>query len=266
MSIQGDALSVVNALVEFRSHNPTADICIVASKLGPTDFQESSGFLDYLDMLAESRIRVDSFLGADGSTRQVMHAKGIVVDDQVLFSTGAVMDTKTITKANFSIELPNQAAKIFQSYVNEAAHGDATHERRAELAAELARLGVIINEPVAGLTYVSRTQDALICGARLNLTLSLSELINPFSTRTLIHCAARGVDVMIQVRGLDAVSLRLLTDAMARYPNLRLEDTNWWEPRPHFNFIVADGAAASYLWSTQRNMVTTDGPSKTGSC
>lgn len=64
--------------------------------------------------------------------------------------------------------------------MNEAVHGDATHERRAELAAELARLGVIINEPVAGLTYVSRAQDALIRGAHLNLTLSLSELIDPF--------------------------------------------------------------------------------------
>lgn len=54
---------------------------------------------------------------------------------------------------------------------------------------------------------------------------------------------------MIQVRELDAVSARLLTDAIAGYPNLRLEDTGWWEPSPHFNVIVADGAAA-YIGSS----------------
>jgi hypothetical protein len=260
LSNQGEASSVVDALVDFRAHHPTADICAIVSKLGPTEFQNSPAFMEFTETLSRNRIRIDTYQGAaDGSIRQVMHGKGIVIDDQVLFSTGAVMDTKPINKYDFSIELPTTAANVFRIYVEEAFHGEATNERRAELAAELARLGVIINDPVAGLAYVSRAQDALIRGARYNLTLSLSELIDPVVTQMLIHRAAKGVEVMIQVRELDEISLRLLRSAMVKHTNLRLEDTSWWEPRPHFNVIIADGRAAyigsSYLWSTQRNML-----------
>lgn len=259
ISNQGDACQVLKALVDFRSHNPAADIRMVVSKLGPTQFQETPEFRQYLDILAHNDIHIDTYAGTHGPTRQVMHAKGIVIDDQVLFSTGAVMDTWPINKSDLSIELPPPAATVFRRYVDEAVHHDATHHRRAELAANLAALGVVINEPVVGLAYISRAQDALIRGAYWNLTLSLSELVDPTMTKLIIHRASSGVDVMIQVRELDAISARLLAVAMSRYPNLRLEDSSWWEPRPHFNAIIADGTAAyigsSYLWSTQRNMV-----------
>ena len=259
MSNQGDAYIVLDALIEFRRQNPAADICVVVSKLGPTEFQESPGFGKYLAVLAANRIKVNDFAGADGPTRQVMHGKAIVIDDKVLFSTGAVMDTRPINKADFSIELPNQAAEVFQRYTDEAIHADANSERRAELAAELASIGVVVNDPVAGLAYISRAQDALIRGARHSLLINMSELIDPAVTQAVIEQAASGVDVTIQVRELDLLSARLLASATTRYPNLRIEDSSWWEPRPHFNVIIADGCAAyvgsSYLWSTQRNMV-----------
>ncbi|KAF7544676.1 hypothetical protein G7Z17_g9762 [Cylindrodendrum hubeiense] len=259
MSNQGDASGVLSALVDFRHQNPNANMTIVVSKLGPTDFQETPEFRTYIDILASNRIFVDTFTGVDGPTRQVMHAKGIVIDHEVLFSTGAVMDTWPINKGDFSIELPPTAAVLFQRYTNEAIRGDATPERRAELAAELASCGVVINDPVAGLTYISRVQDALIRGASRELFVSISELVDPVMTQMLLDRVANGVDVTIQVRELDPVSIKLLMDALVLYPNLRLEDSSWWEPRPHWNTIIADGKTAylgtSYLWPTQRNML-----------
>lgn len=260
MSNQGDARPVLDALVDFRIQNSDAEISIVASKLGPTEFQESPEYQRYLKILADNDIHVNMFTTPAGGPRQVMHAKGIIIDTHVLFSTGAVMDTRPIDKADFSIELPPAAAEAFQRYTDEAIHEDATDERRAELASELASLGVVINDPVAGLTYISRAQDALIRGASRRLMVSISELVDPRVTQTLIERAANGLDVHLQVREVDPASAVLLTDAILQYPeNLRVEDTSWWEPRPHFNTIVADGDAAylgtSYLWPTQCHMV-----------
>lgn len=259
MSNQGDAREILNALVDFRIQNPDAEMSIVASKLGPTEFQESPEYHTYLRILEENKIHVNMFTTADGPTRQIIHAKAIVIDEKVLFSTGAVMDTKPINKADFSIELPPPSAVVFQRYTDEAIHGDATDERRAELASELASLGVVINDPVAGLTYISRAQDALIRGASRQLMLNISELVDPVMTQTLIDRAESGVDVNIQVREVDPASALLLADAILRCSNLRVEDTSWWEPRPHFNAIIADGTSAymgtSYLWPTQCHMV-----------
>lgn len=259
MSNQGDAGGVLDALLDFRIQNPHAEMSIVASKLGPTEFQESPEYGKYLKVLADHDIRVDMFTTPEGGTRQVMHAKGILIDAHVLFSTGAVMDTKPIDKADFSIELPPTAAKAFQGYMHEAIHNNATDERRAELASELASLGVVINDPVAGLTYISRAQDALIRGASRELIVSISELVDPTMTQILIDRAAHGVDILLQVREVDPTSLALLAQAILRYSNLRVEDTSWWEPRPHYNIIVADGDSAylgtSYLWPTQCHMV-----------
>lgn len=259
MSNQGDAGGVLDALLDFRIQNPHAEMSIVASKLGPTEFQESPEYGKYLKVLADHDIRVDMFTTPEGGTRQVMHAKGILIDAHVLFSTGAVMDTKPIDKADFSIELPPTAAKAFQGYMHEAIHNNATDEHRAELASELASLGVVINDPVAGLTYISRAQDALIRGASRELIVSISELVDPTMTQILIDRAAHGVDILLQVREVDPTSLALLAQAILRYSNLRVEDTSWWEPRPHYNIIVADGDSAylgtSYLWPTQCHMV-----------
>lgn len=259
MSNQGDARGVLDALLDFRIQNPHAEMSIVASKLGPTEFQESPEYGKYLKVLADHHIQVDMFTTPEGGTRQVMHAKGILIDDHVLFSTGAVMDTKPIDKADFSIELPPAAAKAFRRYTHEAIHNNATDERRAELASELASLGVVINDPVAGLTYISRAQDALIRGASRELIISISELVDPTMTQTLIDRAAHGVDILLQVREVDPTSVVLLAQAILQYSNLRVEDTSWWEPRPHYNIIAADGDSAylgtSYLWPTQCHMV-----------
>jgi len=258
VNTEGSARTVIDALVEFRRQNPDAEITIVATKLGDPSFHASPEFREYLDLLADHRINVDAFTGPDGPTRQVIHAKGIVVDGHVLLSTAAVIDPNK-NKADFSLELPPEAADAFRRYTDEAIHGDATPDRRQELARELAQHGVVINDPVAGLPYISRAHDALIRGATSDLLISLSELVDPDITRRLIERADSGVNVVIQVRELDPESQRLLQDAIARGANLHYEDANTWQPRPHYNVIVADHSAAyvgtSYLWPTQRNMV-----------
>ncbi|KAJ4256080.1 hypothetical protein NW762_009156 [Fusarium torreyae] len=260
MCDQGDAKIVVDALVDFRKQNPDAEMSAVISKLGPTAYQEAPGFEEYLKLLEDNRIHIDMFTGIDGPTRQVVHAKAIVIDDRTLFSTGAIVDTKPIDKADFSIELPPAASKAFGIYMQEAILGGVSNERRAQLASRLASLGVIINDPIASLTYISRAQHTLLRGARRDLLISVSELVDPKITKLLVRRAANGVTVTIQVREIDAVSTRVLTQAMRRYgKRLSVENVSCWEPRPHYNAIIADGNLAylgtSYFWPTQCNMI-----------
>ncbi|KAJ5142520.1 uncharacterized protein N7515_001307 [Penicillium bovifimosum] len=259
MCNQGDAHGVLNALIDFRRQNPGADMSIVISKLGPTEFLDSLEYFTFLKSLENHSIRINMFATSDGQKRQVIHGKAIVIDNQVLFSTGAVMDTRPINKADFSIGLPAAAATMFRHYTDRAIHGEANDELRARLASELASLGVIINDPVANLPWITRAQDALIRGARRKIILHISELVDPIMTQMLIDRAASGVDVTLQVREVDPKSALLLADARRCCSNLQVEDTSWWEPRPHFNVIIADGSFAylgsSYIWPTQCHMV-----------
>ncbi|KAL5589741.1 hypothetical protein FOVSG1_011608 [Fusarium oxysporum f. sp. vasinfectum] len=260
MCDQGDAKIVVDALIDFREQNPDAIMSVVVSKLGPTIYQDTPACREYVKLLERNRIHIDMFTGVDGPTRQVVHAKAIVIDDRTLFSTGAIVDTKPIDKADFSIELPPTAAKAFQVYMQEAILGGVSNERRAHLGSQLASLGVIINDPIASLTYISRAQHTLLRGARRDLLVSVSELVDPKITKLLVRRAANGVTVTIQVREIDAVSSRILTQATRRYgKRLSVEDVSWWEPRPHYNAIIADDSFAylgtSYFWPTQRNMI-----------
>ncbi|KAM0317979.1 hypothetical protein ACHAPQ_010817 [Fusarium lateritium] len=260
MCDQGDAKIVIDALVDFRKQNPDAIMSAVISKLGPTIYQDTPAYNDYIKLLKDNLIQIDMFTGVEGPTRQVVHAKAIVIDDRTLFSTGAIVDTKPINKADFSIELPPSAAKTFQVYMQEAILGGVNNERRAHLAAKLANLGVIINDPIASLTYISRAQHTLLRGARRDLLVSVSELVDPKIAKLLVRRAANGVTVTIQVREIDAISSKILTQAMRRYgKRISVEDVSWWEPRPHYNAIIADGSlgylGTSYFWPTQRNMI-----------
>ncbi|KAK6714679.1 hypothetical protein SNK03_005523 [Fusarium graminearum] len=88
----------------------------------------------------------------------------------------------------------------------------------------------------------------------------MSELVDPKITKLLVRRAANGVTVTIQVREIDDVSSKILTQAMRRYgKRISVEDVSCWEPRPHYNAIIADGSLAylgtSYFWPTQRNMI-----------
>jgi hypothetical protein len=197
--------------------------------------------------MEENNIHIDMFTGVEGPTRQVVHAKAILIDDRTLFSTGAIVDTKPIDKADFSIELPRTASKAFQTYMQDAILDGASDERRARLAARLASLGVIINDPIASLTYISRAQHTLLRGARHDLLVSVSELVDPEITKLLVRRAANGVTVSTQVREIDECSSRILDQAMRRYgERIFVEDVICWEPRPHYNAIIADGESCIF--------------------
>ncbi|KAJ4128131.1 hypothetical protein NW768_008415 [Fusarium equiseti] len=260
MCDQGDAKIVVDALIDFRRQNPDARMSAVVSKLGPTAYLDMPEYQQYIKHMEESNTHIDMFTGVEGPTRQVVHAKAIVIDDRTLFSTGAIVDTKPIDKADFSIELPPTAAKAFQTYMQDAILDGASDEGRAQLAAKLASLGVIINDPIASLTYISRAQHTLLRGAHHDLIVSVSELVDSKITKLLVRRAANGVTVSIQVREIDECSSRILEQAMRRYGDrIFVEDVSCWEPRPHYNVIIADENLAylgtSYFWPTQRNMI-----------
>ncbi|CAF3457627.1 unnamed protein product [Fusarium graminearum] len=260
MCDQGDAKVVMDALIDFRRHNPDARISIVVSKLGPTAYLGTLEYQLYVERLEENNIHVDMFTGVEGPTRQVVHAKAIVIDERTFFSTGAIVDTKPIDKADFSIELPCTASKAFQAYMQDVVLGGASDEQRAKLAARLDILGVLINDPIASLTYISRAQHTLLRGARHDLLVSVSELVDTKITKLLIRRAANGVTVTIQVREIDNVSSKILTQAMRRYgKRISVEDVSCWELRPHYNAIIANFHLAylgtSYFWPTQRNMI-----------
>jgi hypothetical protein len=254
---QGEARQVLDAMSDFRQMHPDAPIRIVAYEPSFRSFEGKPGFDELQRIIERDRIQVE-FFGRDPSQREVIHAKGVAVNDQVLFSTGAVIDGSS-QKADISVPLPPDAARAFNAYLNEAAIGDADVGRRQQLAADAAREGVLINDPEARLPYIARAQDGLIRGAERELTVSVSELRNPETTRAIIERAEAGVNVQVQFREMDPESRQLLADAQQRLPNLKVEDVSAWQPRPHYNVIIADREQAyvgtAYLWQNQQDML-----------
>ncbi len=254
---QGEARQVLDAMSDFRQMHPEAPIRIVAYEPSFRSFEGRDGYDELQRIIQRDRIQVE-FFGNDPAQREVIHAKGVAVNDQVLFSTGAVIDGSS-QKADISVPLPPDAARAFNAYLNEAVIGDASVARRQELTANAAREGVLINDPEARLPYIARAQDGLIRGAERELTVSVSELRNPETTRAIIERAEAGVNVQVQFREMDPESRQLLADAQQRLPNLKVEDASAWQPRPHYNAIIADREQAyvgtAYLWQNQQDML-----------
>ena len=256
-SNEGEADRVLQEMARFRQqHGEAAQIRIVAYEPSFQSFSQSANFERLQQTIRDNHIQVDFFGG--NTAREVIHAKGVIVNDQVLFTTGAVIDGSR-HKADISVQLSPEAARTFRTYVDEAVVGDAGNARRQELAAQLARQGVLVNDPEARLPYIARAQDGLIRGAERELTVSVSELRNPETTLAIIERARAGVEVNLQYREIDPRSRVLLDQATQQYPNLRAENVSGWEPRPHFNTIIADGQQAyvgtAYLWPNQQQMV-----------
>lgn len=257
-SNEGEARRVLDAMSDFREmHGPDAQIRIVAYEPSFRSFEGEPAYRELQQIIERDRIQVE-FFGNDPAQREVIHAKGVAVNDQVLFSTGAVIDGSS-QKADISVQLPPDAARAFNAYLNEAVIGDADVGRRQQLAADAAREGVLINDPEARLPYIARAEDGLIRGAERELTVSVSELRNPETTRAIIERAEAGVNVQVQFREMDPESRQLLADAQQRLPNLQVEDVSAWQPRPHYNVIVADREQAyvgtAYLWQNQQDML-----------
>ena len=256
-SNEGEARQVLEAIGDFRRMHADAPIRIVAYEPSFRSFEGTPAYRELQEVIRRDRIEVD-FFGNDPSQREVIHAKGVAVNDQVLFSTGAVIDGSR-NKADISVQLPPDAARAFNAYLQEAVIGNAGVDRRQQLAADAAREGVLVNDPEARLPYIARAQDGLIRGAERELTVSVSELRNPDTTRAIIERAEAGVNVQVQFREMDPESRRLFAEAQQRLPNLAVEDVSAWQPRPHYNVIVADREQAyvgtAYLWQNQQDML-----------
>lgn len=256
-SNEGEAERVLKEMERFRQqHGESAQIRIVAYEPSFQSFSQSPNFERLQQTIRDNNIQVEYFGG--NTSREVIHAKGVIVNDQVLFTTGAVIDGSQ-HKADISVQLSPEAARTFRTYMDEAVIGDAGNARRQELAAQLASQGVLINDPEARLPYIARAQDGLIRGAERELTVSVSELRNPETTLAIIERARAGVEVNLQYREIDPRSKNLLDQATQQYPNLHAENVSAWEPRPHFNTIIADGQQAyvgtAYLWPNQQQMI-----------
>ncbi|MEO1574452.1 MAG: hypothetical protein AAFU65_05775, partial [Pseudomonadota bacterium] len=254
---EGEASDIFDAVSSFRDmHGPDAEITVVMDQsrfLPPRDGDAVDRVMNQLEDIGAD---VQFFRGEEGG--QVIHAKGAIVNDEVLFSTGAFIGYSD-SKADVTVELPDGAARSFSNYVDAAVTGDATVAERQAMAADLASQGVLVNDPVAGVAYISRAQDALITGANETLLVSVSELTNPDTALSIADAAARGVDVTVQYRDIDPVSANILKQAQEDFGNLKLEDVSDWTPRPHYNVVVADDTQAyvgtAYLWPNQDSMV-----------
>ena len=257
---QGEAQRVLDAIGDFRERHPNAKIEVVAYKPSFDSFQGNKEEFAKLNQFIKDN-GVDLKFMEGTTSRQVIHAKGVAVNDDVLFTTGAVIDASR-HKADISTPLSREGGAAFRTYFDEAVLGDASNTRRQELAADLARHGVLVNDPVARLPYIARAQDGLIRGADRELFIGVSELKNPDTARDIVRQLGEkpNLKVEIQYREMDPQSQALLQQAQKDYPGrLQVQDVSKWEPRPHFNTIIADGQQAyvgtAYLWPNQQQMI-----------
>jgi hypothetical protein len=257
---QGEAQRVLDAIGDFRERHPNAKIEVVAYKPSFDSFQGNKEEFAKLNQFIKDN-GVDLKFMEGTTSRQVIHAKGVAVNDDVLFTTGAVIDASR-HKADISTPLSREGGAAFRTYFDEAVLGDASNTRRQELAADLARHGVLVNDPVARLPYIARAQDGLIRGADRELFIGVSELQNPDTARDIVRQLGEkpNLKVEIQYREMDPQSQALLQQAQKDYPGrLQVQDVSKWEPRPHFNTIIADGQQAyvgtAYLWPNQQQMI-----------
>jgi hypothetical protein len=254
-SNQGEAQRVVDAMVDFRRQHPDARIEVVAERARFESASRAPGYDQFLQTLRDNGVQLNFFENGDTS-RQVIHAKGVIVNDQVQFTTGAVIDGSK-NKVDIATELPPDAARSFIRFFDQGINGNADPATRQQLLADMSRQGVLVDDPVTRTPYISRTQDALINGAQDKLFISISDLTNPDTTRAIIDRVRNGVDVEIQYREMDPRSRILLDQTMQQYPDrLRVENISNWDPRPHYNVIVADDrqgyVGTSYLWPNQQ--------------
>lgn len=257
-SNEGEAQRVLTAMTEFRQQHPNAKIEVVAERARFESASGQPGYEDFLKTLRDNNVQMN-FFDNGNTSRQVIHAKGVIVNDQVLFTTGAVIDNSR-NKVDISTPLPPEAAQSFIRYFDESSSGNASPERRQELLSDMARRGVLVDDSVVRTPYISRTQDALINGAQDKLFISVSDLTNPDTTKAIIDRVRNGVEVDIQYREIDPRSKLLLEQTMQQYPDkLRVENISSWDPRPHYNTIIADDkqgyVGTSYLWPNQQQQI-----------
>ncbi|ATB39768.1 long-chain-fatty-acid--CoA ligase [Cystobacter fuscus] len=257
LSSDGEAGKVMEALFDYRSRHPDERIRVIGNE------SEWSAFPSNKELGQRFKEANIELVFPQTTSKQVInHAKGILIGDRAIFTTASVIP-KAMKKLDITTELPSGVAPLYRKYLDLALKpGYLPTQGKQELVgllSELAEKGVVVNDPVAKHPYVSRTIDGLITGAQDSIRFVGSDLKDTNTARKLIEQAKAGRDVLIQHRGLDPESERLLSEAQQEHLNLQVEDISDWKPYPHFNTVIADGKQAyvgtAFLWSNQLQMV-----------
>lgn len=246
---------LVDALVERRSQRlPSGEptpVTVVMNPIEPMLPQHQS-------RLERAGVRV-VYPELAGQETLVVHQKSVISPTEALISTGELDPNPAKRKFELAARLTGDDARALYDYERMVAAQVNTPER-AQRVEDLARRGVLINDPQAGKLTVPIAISGLIDGAKSDLTLMAShKLSSPEATEQLIRAAERGVDVRVVTQGIDPRSRGLIDEALARDPSLRLRvdivDKKAFV-HTHANIYVADGgqqavAATAFLWPNQ---------------
>lgn len=212
------------------------------------------------------RISISSPANFADGTAAVIHQKSAVSPSGGVISTGSIEGFVNKMKLDTMVRLPPDVARTYYDYESLVAR-NASPEARRGLLDQLAQRGVVVNDPQVDVPYVARAINGLINGAEQDLTMVISHLANPDTTRQLIQQAQRGVQVRVLTQKVDPTSQALIDQAKAANPGLPLQVATTSKKMPYFhtNVIIADNQQAyvgtAYAWTNQLRNVAPDGRS-----
>jgi uncharacterized protein YciI len=202
----------------------------------------------------------------EGTGEPFNHTKTTVSggqDPSMVLATGEV---GTGNRIDASITLGGEAATLYAEYVQLLASGD-TSPRRAEVLEQLAARGVAVNDPVMGKYYAAQSHVGLISDSDVAAVVMVKELVDPAVAERIVEQAKAGVRMDLTFRSVDAESLAILQEALARNPDLpinlrKLPKDVRWHGNATFGYDSAGNLQAfigtNYLWSNQStNQATT---------
>lgn len=232
-----------------------------------------------LDPRVAARVAEAKKVGADievvvprnvsNDVQTVNHSKTLAGGDVGYLMTGG-LSAKAASKVELGVSLPPGASRKLDEYLGLLAAPGSNTARRKAAAEDLARQGVVVNDPLLSQGgYLARAVNGLLHGAEKSLQVYVKELKDADSTRTLIERAREGVRVDVAVRNTDGIgeqSLKLMQDALSENPGLPLTLKVYPKkagPLPHGNLIVADGSRAylgtAFLWTSHMSGVMPGG-------
>lgn len=203
------------------------------------------------------------------AVQSVNHSKSLASAELGYLMTGG-LSAKAASKVELGVSLPPPAARALHEYLDLLAAPGSNTARRRAAAEDLARRGVVVNDPLLSQGgYLTRAVKGLMQDAGKSLEVYVKELKDADSTRTLIEKARDGVRVDIAVRNGDGIgpeSLKLVREALQEDPGLPLTLKVYPKaggPLPHGNLIVADGSRAyvgtAFLWTSHMSGVMPGG-------
>jgi hypothetical protein len=276
----GMTAPVLDAMVNYRNRNPDARMEILAERTRFEQDSSSPGYAAMAKALKDNGIEVVFYDDRSGARGLLNHAKGVIMGEEgsrVLFTTAALLSESQ--KADISIVLPGPQAREFTKYFDNAVMADdMTRNDRRTTVENLAGMGVLVNDPILKKATIAEAQDQLIAGAQNSLLVQVSELRDPERTRQLIaHVAESEVGrvkndpaappfkLEIFTNAVDPVSMRMLQDAMDKFPDsISVTMTTEFKPKPHYNLVVADEASpdksrayvgTAFNWSPQERLI-----------